>query len=224
MKQNLAVSSIMTNSVILANPVMRPIENDDISRTSLEGLIRDSYKKIFNAQLNSFLPNLVASTTIDDQIWAAFGYADAGQGKLFLENYLDDPIEELVSKKIGENIQRNKIVEVGNLFINHMADPIKTMRDVASYLQSLGYKWIVCTATRYLRLLFLKSGAEPVSIAQAPRSRVINDGSEWGTYYVTAPEILVGNINQNVTLIKQSLACKSVKSSQLSCINLPKVI
>ena len=224
MNQNLAINPTMAHSFLLTDPVMRPIANDDSSRASLETFVRHSYKKIFNAQLNSFLPNLVASTTSDDQIWAAFGYADAGQGKLFLENYLDDPIEKLVSKKIGKNIQRKKIVEVGNLSITHMADSVKTMRDIAGYLQSLGYEWIVCTATRYLRLLFLKSGAKPVSIAQAPKSRVSEDGSEWGSYYVTAPEILIGNVNQSVSLIEQKLATKTTSSYQSAYINLPKVI
>ena len=79
------------------------------------------------------------------------------------------------------------------------------MRDIASYLQGLGYKWIVCTATRYLRVLFLKPGSKPISIAQASISNVTEDGTDWGNYYVTTPEILVGNIDQSITLIKQKI-------------------
>ena len=188
------------------DPVMRPVTSDDLIRPELERFISSAYKNIFNAKLNSFLPNLVASTLADDEIYTAFGYCDAAQSPLFLESYLDTPIEKLLSQKLGYSIERHQIVEVGNLSISKCVDSVKTMRDIAIYLRNLGYEWIVCTATRYLRMLFLKSGSRPTSIAQAPNSKVTNDGTDWGNYYVTAPEILVGNIDQSIILIEQKIA------------------
>ena len=195
----------MPNSCTLNQPVLRPVAADDILRSSLEDFITGTYQQFFNAELNSFLPNLVAATTANDEIQAAFGYSDAGEDRLFLENYIDQPVDLILSKKLDKKIQRKKIVEVGNLAITDMTESISFLREIARYLQGLGYEWIICTATRYLRLLFLRSGCKPLSIATASVSRVKDDGTDWGSYYATAPEVLVGNVNQSIYLIEQKL-------------------
>ena len=184
---------------------MRPVASNDALRPKLEAFISSTYKNVFNARLKNYLPNLVAATSASNQIRAAFGYCDAAQGSLFLESYIDKPIESLLSERLGYSIERHKIVEVGNLSITKNTNSVKTMRDIASYLQGLEYEWIVCTATRYLRVLFIKSGSRPMTIAQASRSKVSNDGTDWGNYYVTTPEILVGNIDQSLSLIEHKM-------------------
>ena len=189
------------------DPVMRPVASDDVLRPKLEAFISSSYKQVFNAKLKNYLPNLVAATSVNDEIQAAFGYCDAGRKSLFLESYLDKPIETLLSQRLGCPIKRQKIVEVGNLSITRNTNSVKIMRDIASHLQSFGYEWIVCTATRYLRMLFIKSGSRPIAIAQASQSKVNQDGTDWGNYYATPTEILVGNINQSLSLIEQKIAC-----------------
>lgn len=194
------------NTPLFLDSVLRPVANDDLIRPKLENFISSTYKSIFNARLKTFLPDLVAATTANDEIRAAFGYCDATQDSLFLESYLDSPVETVLSQRVGYTVQRHHIVEVGNLSITKSVDSVKIMRDIAGYLQGLGYEWIVCTATRYLKLLFLKSGTKPISIAKAHISKVTNDGTDWGNYYVTAPEILVGNIDQSITLIEQKIA------------------
>ena len=155
--------------------------------------------------MNSFLPNLVASTAINGQIRAAFGYRDTTRGPLFLECYLDQPVERMLSDRLGDTVKRRQIVEVGNLSIAKPGHSMTTMRDIARFLQGLGYEWIVCTATRYLRILFIKSGSKPIPIAQACVSGVVDDGTDWGNYYVTAPEILAGNISESISLIETKL-------------------
>ena len=44
---------------------------------------------------------------------AALGFRLAGEERLFLEDYLDDPIERAVSEKIGIRVNRDRIVEIG---------------------------------------------------------------------------------------------------------------
>ena len=189
---------------ILSAPVLRPVARDDLLRNELENFIFNAYQKSFDARLKSFLPNLVASSDADDYICAAFGYSVAAENRLFLESYLDQPIDRLLSKKLHQNIQRKHIVEVGNLVIGETADSVGFLRDIANYLQGLGYEWIVCTATRCLRLLFLRAGARPISIGNALMTRVQDEGTNWGNYYVTAPEILAGNVRQSIALIDHS--------------------
>ncbi len=194
------------NTPAFLNPVMRPVAYDDEIRQKLERFISSTYKSVFNATLKCFLPNLVAATLSNGEIRSAFGYCDASQDRLFLESYLDGPIESLLSQKAGQCVPRNKIVEVGNLSIDKNANSVSTIRDIACYLQKLGYEWIVCTATRYLRVLFLKSGSRPISIARASISRVSADGTDWGNYYLTVPEILGGNIEKSILMIEQNIA------------------
>ena len=223
MNQNLVTNMLpcFENAPVVGDPVMRPVTNGDLLRPKLEHFISSTYKNIFNATLKSFLPNLVAATSEDDKITAAFGYCDAAQGPLFLECYLERPIEDLLCESLGYAVKRQQIVEVGNLSIAKCANSVKALRDIASYLQSLGYDWIVCTATRYLRVLFLKSGSRPISIAQASSSNVVSDGTDWGNYYVTIPEILVGNISQSISLIEKKLTTgrkPSIHKPNLICL------
>lgn len=193
-------------STILSAPVLRPVARDSLFRNEVENFILNAYKKNFDARLRSFLPNLVASSDADDYIGAAFGYSDAADNRLFLETYLDQPIDHMLSKKTNQNIQRKHIVEVGNLAISESTDSVTFLRDIASYLQDLGYEWIVCTATRYLRLLFLRAGTRPLSIGCASMTKVQDDGTDWGSYYATVPEILVGNVRQSIAQINQKVA------------------
>ena len=202
------------NHPVFLEPVMRPVAKDDAFRPSLEEFIRSSYETIFNAKLKGFLPQLVAAYTEDDQIQAAFGYSDADRNSLFLESYIDEPIDALLTRRLNRTVPRSKIVEVGNLSIDRSANSIESMRDIARYLQSLGYEWIVCTATRYLRLLFLKSGAKPITIAQASPKRVNNDGTNWGNYYATRPAILVGHVDRSIHQIEQKLISQQYNADQ----------
>lgn len=48
------------------------------------------------------------------ELQAASGVQIASHGALYLENYLDNPIETLLTARLMQPVSRNTIVEIGN--------------------------------------------------------------------------------------------------------------
>lgn len=86
----------------------------DPGRPQVEAFIRDVYLRRYGAVVRSFMPVLVA---LHDEtgIVAAAGYRSADQSPLFLERYLDAPVETLVARAQDATPDRATIVEVGHL-------------------------------------------------------------------------------------------------------------
>jgi len=130
----------------------------DKGRSNIELHILDSYQNKFSASLAHFLPILVSANFPGHAPHLSFGLSGAGEHSLYLENYLPEPVEQVLSQVVNKRIGRREIVEIGNLaFVN-----TATIRDdliaVAHYCCGLGYQYVVCTATRMLRLVFFKGG------------------------------------------------------------------
>lgn len=84
-------------------------------------LVREKYKRTFGADV---LPNpdyfvvCVLPSEVSDgdtQIVACAGLTFSSTAPLFSEQYLDEPIERLISRLEGKSVSRNAIVEVGSL-------------------------------------------------------------------------------------------------------------
>ncbi|RLA02534.1 MAG: hemolysin, partial [Gammaproteobacteria bacterium] len=95
-----------------------PIEiNDRYSpdRTDVEHYIADCFYKNYQAKVTHFLPYIISSRT-DDKLIAAVGFQPATNDQpLFLEQYLEKSIESELSNLVNRTIDRNKIIEIGNL-------------------------------------------------------------------------------------------------------------
>ena len=175
-----------------SNSIMTIIGNGHGLRRDLEDFILQAYKQKFCAELKSFLPQIAASISPGLRFNSVFGYGAAASGQLFLEQYIDDPIEAVISAHHGARVERAKIVEVGNLVCASHAQVAFELRKIANYLGRQGFEWIVCTATRQLRLVFLRAGARPITLAPARVEKISGNTTDWGSYYSNSPQILVG--------------------------------
>lgn len=61
------------------------------------------------------MPTLIGLYDQFGSIAAAVGCRSAAQESLFLETYMDAPIEEVIAKQLDVAVNRNQIVEVGKL-------------------------------------------------------------------------------------------------------------
>jgi hypothetical protein len=93
---------------------LRVHPTDDPGRSEVEAFIRRIYADRYGAELECFAPVLV-SLCDEDGLVAAAGYRDASRGRLFLERYLDAPVESLLATQAGAAPRRGGIVEVGHL-------------------------------------------------------------------------------------------------------------
>ncbi|MGB0711958.1 MAG: thermostable hemolysin, partial [Gammaproteobacteria bacterium] len=65
----------------------------DTQRRETEAFIGSVYAKAYGAELTGFMPVLMALRGLDGAPEAALGLHPACEGPLFLEHYLDTPIE-----------------------------------------------------------------------------------------------------------------------------------
>ena len=181
------------------NPNLQSVEAGDSSRLRVERFIDESYSDHFGAKLKDYLPTLVFGENENQNIHIAFGIMPAVNGALFLENYLDQPIEDMLSNVVGTSIRRESIVEIGNISFENCYDLKSNLNSVATYCANQGFEYVVCTATRVLRIIFRRAGANPIDLAPAQHHQAPDNGTEWGDYYRFTPRVVAGNLLESLT-------------------------
>lgn len=162
-------------------------------RQEAEDFVRSVFARHYGAQVSAFAPNLTLLEQ-NERVIAATGWRPAGEGKLFLERYLDLPIEAAMAQLANLPVQRERIVEVGNLAAEKPGSSIHVILTLAVHLDRLGYEWVVFTATRELVGIFSRLGLPLLALAPADPSRLGDEAAAWGSYYDTQPIVVAGRI------------------------------
>ena len=162
-------------------------------RARAETFVTDMFQRHYDAELTSFAPNLMLLEK-DEGIAAVAGWRCAGTERLFLENYLDVPVETAVSRLAGKPVDRQRIVEVGNLASEARGGSVGVILTLAAHLDRLGFEWVVFTATSELIGIFRRLGLPPLALASADPERLGDGARLWGSYYATHPVVVAGRI------------------------------
>lgn len=127
------------------------------------------------------------------RVGAALGYRRAGAEALFLEAYLDAPVEDALMPALGRAVDRNDIIEIGNLASCNATAMIALWARTAN---DLGHEAEIAVAvlTAPLRRMFARLGVRLIELAKADPARVPDDGSDWGRYYELEPMVCAGLI------------------------------
>jgi len=163
-------------------------------QASTEHLIRNQFWQMHHARLSGFLPELFALTDRFHQPCAAVGIKHVEQRDIFLEQYLDSPVDALIGSVAGRRVERNSIAEVGNLAARNAGGGRKLIAFLVCYFAQMGVEWAVCTGTSAVRALLHRSGIEYSQIASADPDRLGDSKHQWGTYYKHNPCVLAVNI------------------------------
>jgi hypothetical protein len=178
------------------NGIFQAREGDDLQLAAVE-FTRAHYKERFGCELTEFYPNTV-SLYEDGVLTAAAGFRGAGTGKLFLEQYLDKPIESCIWAKFTPPAERHEIVELGGFAATSRYAALPLMLYLAPALYELGYKKLVCTANKPIQLCLRKLGLDPIFVADADQSKLIEPGENWGSYYKGRPQVFTGDIKAGI--------------------------
>lgn len=162
-------------------------------RKDAETFVRGAFKARYQAEVSSFAPNLMLLEQGERTV-AVTGWRCAGDERLFLECYLDEPIENAVERLAGQPVRREKIVEVGNLAAERAGGSVDVILTLGRHLDQLGYEWVVFTATRELIGIFRKLGLPLLALAPADPSRLPEPVDDWGSYYESNPIVVAGRI------------------------------
>lgn len=175
-------------------------------RRELESFIHSVYALTYQANVRHYLPSLLGIRDECGMIQAALGLRNAGVEKLFLEQYLSLPVENLLAVFNGSAVSRQRIVELGNLAARQAGAARRFILGLVTHLYEAGYEWVVFTATPGVVNSFVRLGLVLQPIAQANKSCLSSEAqADWGSYYDCQPMVYAGNIREGHRKISRLL-------------------
>ncbi|RMH50369.1 MAG: hypothetical protein D6682_07100 [Zetaproteobacteria bacterium] len=176
------------------------IPRDHHARGAVEAFIHRRFAECYQADVHSFMPCLLriredGSGALHAVAGLRPAQTDQGRQRLFVEYYLDRPVEEAIGAAYGEQVERRTIVEIGNLAENDPGGGRHAIVALTGFLTGYGFHWVVFTAVSRLANAFSRLGMEPITLATADPERLPpEERRAWGRYYENSPKVLCGRI------------------------------
>lgn len=168
------------------------VGRDDADRTALETYVRSAFNRSHDAEVSTFMPTLLAFRDGAGSLRGVIGLRSAADAPLYLENYLDRPVEQAIVAAGYHPVERDEVVEVGNLAAGSCLAAVRMVAQMPRQLMNRGYSWIVFTATSTVHEILLGFGAPLVELGRADPGRVARQGDRWGRYYDNDPRVYAG--------------------------------
>ena len=176
---------------------------DDAGRAQVEAAVAEKFHSAWQASVTHFMPRLLSMQCMGS-CSAVAGIRPPASGPLFLERYLDLPVEKVLANTVQQAVARRDLVEVGNLVSSQRGASHLLFLVMTATLHRAGYKWMVFTATRPLRNNLLKLGFPMVTLAAASPQRLDeSERLEWGSYYQSDPQVMAGSLDAAMQLIAE---------------------
>lgn len=172
-------------------------------RAEVEAYIHNRFAGVHCAEVTHFLPNII-SLRCGGEYSAAVGLAPAGNGKVFAEQYLDAPVEQVISEKLGLQVARNQIVEIGNLVSTWKGSSLLLFIVIGEVMERLGYHYVMFTGTREVKALLARLRYSPIVLADADPGRLPDGGASWGSYYTNHPQVMFGDNRPAMTAARKN--------------------
>jgi len=169
------------------------------------------YREIFGARLNP-IHRCYFSQPGAGEPTAVLGYTRAGEQPLFLERYLDVPVETAVGEALGRDIVRDQIVELGNFAASNAMAMIALWGEAANDLGGSA-EVAVATLTAPLREMFRRIGLPIRVLAPAQVERAGAPAEDWGHYYSRDPMVCAGLIVEGQAAISRFLARRNAEKA-----------
>jgi hypothetical protein len=166
----------------------------DSGRDDLERFVAQNYARAYGARVRRFQPHLLGLRR-GDWVVGTVGARDAGAApRLYLETYLDAPVEHVLAAVTAQPVARRDLVEVGNLAGAAPGSGRALLGLLASWLVARQIPWAVFTATGPLRNTFLRMRVPLVDLGAADGARVGEELPSWGAYYDTEPRVSAARV------------------------------
>ena len=168
------------------------VGRQDADRAALEAYVRTAFNRSHDADVSTFMPTLLAFRDGAGSLRGVLGIRSAADAPLYLENYLDRPVEQAIVAAGYHPVERDEVIEVGNLAAGSCLAAVRMVAQMPVQLMNRGYSWIVFTATSTVHAILLGLGAPLVELGRADPLRVARQGDRWGRYYDNDPRVYAG--------------------------------
>lgn len=122
---------------------------------------------------------------------AAVGVRLAASEQLFLEAYLDQPVERALP---APGCCRDNIMEIAHLAGVEAGVSRLLFAAMALWLEQHRMSWVVCTGTGQLRNGFQRMGIPVADLGSARPERLADGGEGWGCYYQHNPRVMAMHV------------------------------
>ena len=191
---------------LAARTPLELIQAGDGERAALEAFIGRVFARAYGARVKQFLPRLIGLRGPGGRLLAALGMRGGASGDLFLEQYLDAPVERLLSVQAGGPVTRAEIVELGNLAAEHPGSARRLILNLALCLHQAGFSWVVFTITPALVNSFQRLGLDLIRLGPARPERLAAEArADWGSYYDSDPVVCGAHIPGGLPRIRALL-------------------
>jgi hypothetical protein len=187
-------------NVACSKHILAVYERDHAQRPHVELFIQRAFSRRHGATVRTFMPTLVALEGRENRICGVAGYRRAADEALFLEHYLRCPVELELSQRLNRRVEREEIVEVGNLASLSCRAAFHLVSLLPRLLLEGRHFWVVFTATSSVRGILDRLRAPMVELGQARAERVASLGDDWGRYYENDPRVMAGYLPDGLAL------------------------
>jgi len=160
-------------------------------RPGVEQAIRTVFADEYRAKVAALPQTLAALLDDHGTVLSATGLRFERDG-FFSENYLDEPVDRLLSRRAGRAVPRSQVVEIGSMAGFKPATSLVLVDLIARRCLDDGLCWAIFTATNRLRALLRRSRIATLDLVPACRDRV-PDPDNWGSYYLHDPRVVAVN-------------------------------
>lgn len=199
-----------TEQAWLSPTVVETSKQGDNQRLEAERFVVSSFKKMYGAEVNHFLPLLMSLRSDDGTLLGVLGLRAAQEERLFLERYLDRPVEQLLAAKINMPVDRSGLVEVGNLAVASAGGGRWLIAALTAYLHAARRKWVVFTIGPVLYNTFKRMGLALIDLGPASPSQLSpEERAAWGCYYDQKPRVMAGRIEEGYQILTQNVEVRT---------------
>ncbi len=151
-------------------------------RSAMEHFVASEFLQHYGANVTVFMPWLLGLSQ-GAELMGVAGLRPAGSEALFVEHYLDSPIELEIAQHSGVPTLREKVLEIGNLAgqvpgVTRALFPLLT-----ELIYKRGYVWSVCNTTSAVRNTLSRLDIPFLPLVRALPERLGASRFAWGSYY-----------------------------------------
>lgn len=168
-------------------------------RADVEAFVEARYRAAFGARLHGHYHLIAAGLNEAGDVQAAAGLRFAEDEPLFLEQYLDEPVEQALAAAFGRPVARDGVVEIGAFAATGPAAALALFSHLSGWLGDAGRRFAVATARPELQRLLGRS-FPLTSLGAADPARLAAGAADWGRYYDAGPDVLAGAIRRSDAL------------------------
>jgi hypothetical protein len=171
-------------------------------RDALQAYIATCFARAYRAEVTEFAP-LLLELRCAGKINGVAGIRPADRSPLFLEHYLDDPVERVAATLTGQPIERREIVELGNLAALRPGACQLINIILAATLHDAGFRYAGLVSTAKLERILRRQHFSVQNVVAADPARLGRAAAKWGGYYDSDPKVIWIDLAKTVAALHE---------------------